>query len=63
MRFRGGFALAGLIAVSLLVPACTSGSTPASTPAPVSLPVPKAGEVTFYLSLPASTARLGQAAA
>ena len=29
----------------------------------MSLPVPKAGEVTFYLSLPASTAGLDQAAA
>jgi subtilase family serine protease len=28
----------------------------------VSLPVPKTGEVTFYLSLPASTAGLDQAA-
>jgi subtilase family serine protease len=48
-----------LAAVSVLAAGCTSG-TP--TP-PVSLPVPKAGEVTFYLSLPTSTAGLDQAAA
>ena len=29
----------------------------------MSLPVPKTGEMTFYLSLPASTAGLDQAAA
>jgi subtilase family serine protease len=43
----------------LLVSGCTSsGPRP-----PVSLPMPKAGEVTFYLSLPSSTAGLGEAAA
>ena len=47
-----------LAAVTVLASGCTSGS-PAPT---VSLPVPTAGEVTFYLSLPASTAALDQAA-
>jgi subtilase family serine protease len=57
---RGGVAVAAaLVVVSLLASACTSSSPRA----PVSLPVPKTGEVTFYLSLPSSTARLGEAAA
>ena len=47
-----------LAAVSVLASGCTSSS---SAP-PVFLPVPKTGEVTFYLSLPASTAGLSQAA-
>ena len=52
-------AVAVLAAVSVLASACSSGS-----PGPVvSLPVPKTGEVTFYLSLPASTAGLSEAAA
>lgn len=45
--------------LSLLVSACGSSSPRAS----VSLPVLKAGEVTFYLSLPSSRAELGEAAA
>ena len=48
-----------LAAVTVLAAGCSSGSTP---PPPVSLPVPKTGEITFYLSLPASTAGLEQAA-
>ena len=52
-------AVAVLAAVSLLASACTSSS--ADTP--VSLPVPKTGDVTFYLSLPNSTTALSEAAA
>jgi subtilase family serine protease len=52
--------VAVLAAVSVLAAGCTS-SSPASPP--VSLPAPKTGEITFYLSLPASTAGLDQAAA
>jgi subtilase family serine protease len=48
-----------LAAVSVLASGCGS-SSPA--PPPVSLPVPQAGDITFYLSLPASTAGLDQAA-
>jgi subtilase family serine protease len=59
MRFRGGCAVATLVVVSLLGSGCTSRSAGA----PVSLPVPKTGEVTFYLSLPGATAGLGQAVA
>jgi subtilase family serine protease len=59
MRFRGRCAVAALVVVSLLVSGCTSRSAPA----PVSLPVAKAGEVTFYLSLPGSTTGLGEAVA
>jgi subtilase family serine protease len=59
MRIRGGCAVAALVVVSLLGSGCTSRSAPA--PAPVSLPVPKTSEVTFYLSLPGSTTGLGQA--
>jgi subtilase family serine protease len=61
-RARSGFAFiaaAVIAAVSVLASGCTS----ASPVAPVSLPVPKAGDVTFYLSLPASTTRLTEAAA
>jgi subtilase family serine protease len=47
-------------AVLVLASGCAS-SRPA--PPPVSLPVPKTGEVTFYLSLPASAAGLDQAVA
>jgi subtilase family serine protease len=50
---------AALVVVSLLASACMS-STPRAR---VSLPVPKTGEVTFYLSLPSSTAGLVDAAA
>lgn len=49
-----------MIVVTLLASAC--GSSSPSAP-PVSLPVPRAGEVTFYLSLPSSTAELAKAAA
>jgi subtilase family serine protease len=49
-----------LAAVSALASGCVS-SSPA--PPPVSLPVPEASDITFYLSLPASTAGLDQAAA
>ena len=52
-------AVAVLAAVPMLVSGCTSGSPGV----PVSLPAPKTGDVTFYLSLPASTARLSQGAA
>jgi subtilase family serine protease len=62
-RMRAYVALATIAvfaAVSVLVSGCASSS---AAPLPVSLPVPKTGEVTFYLSLPASTAGLDQAAA
>jgi subtilase family serine protease len=52
--------IAVLAAVTVLASGCES-SSPA--PPPVSLPAPKTGEVTFYLSLPASTGGLDQAAA
>jgi subtilase family serine protease len=61
-RFRACAVLATatvVAAVAVLASGCTS-SSPA--PAPVSLPVSKTGEITFYLSLPASTAALDQAA-
>ena len=61
-RMRPRVALAG-VAVLAAVPMLASGCTSGSPRAPVSLPVPKTGEVTFYLSLPASTAGLSQAAA
>ena len=51
--------VAALAAVSLLASGCTwSSARP-----PVSLPVPKTGGVTFYLSLPASTTSLSEATA
>jgi subtilase family serine protease len=54
-----------LAAVVLLaaVPALVSGCTSQSVKPPLSLPVPATGQVTFYLSLPASTAELSNAAA
>ena len=52
-------AAAVLAAVSLLA----SGCGPGSPGPPVSLPPPRTGEVTFYLSLPASKASLSAAAA
>ncbi|MDT4973993.1 MAG: kumamolisin [Pseudonocardiales bacterium] len=60
MRLRVVFAAVAVVAtVSVVASACTS---PSAGP-PVSLPVPKTGEVTFYLSLPASTTGLSDAAA
>jgi subtilase family serine protease len=57
---RGGVTVAAaLVVASLLASGCASSSPRA----PVSLPVPKTGEVTFYLSLPSFTAELGEAAA
>jgi len=47
-----------LAVTALLASACGSSSSSAR----VSLPVPKPGEVTFYLSLPSSTTGLGEAA-
>jgi subtilase family serine protease len=61
LRLRAAFAaVADLTGVSVLASGCSS-SSPA--PPPVSPPVPKTGEITFYLSLPASTAALSAAAA
>src|SRR6478735_6678232 len=62
---RGGLAVVALVVVSLLASGCGASNfpAPASSPAPVSLPVPKDGEVTFYLSLPSSTSALFEAAA
>jgi subtilase family serine protease len=50
---------AALVVVTLLTSACGSSGPRAQ----VSLPVPRTGEVTFYLSLPSSRARLAEAAA
>ena len=57
---RGGVAVAATLVV---VPLLASGCASSSPRAPVSLPVPKTGEVTFYLSLPSSRAGLAEAAA
>jgi subtilase family serine protease len=62
MRWTPHVALATaavLAAASVLASGCSSSPAPP----PVSLPVPQAGDITFYLSLPASTAGLDQAAA
>jgi subtilase family serine protease len=64
-RMRAYVALATITvfaAVSVLASGCASSSA-APLPPSVSLPAPKTGKVTFYLSLPASTAGLDQAAA
>ena len=53
-----GRAVIALAVVSVVLVGCSS----TSAPAPVLLPVPKTGEVTFYLSLPSSTTELGKAA-
>jgi subtilase family serine protease len=53
MRLTGAF-----LVVSVLAAGCASGSAPV----PVSLPAPKADQVTFYLSLPSSAAALDAAA-
>ncbi|MCW2522231.1 MAG: hypothetical protein JWO63_566 [Frankiales bacterium] len=55
-----GVALAAAVALAGSV---LSGCTSKAASAPVSLPSPRAGEVTFYLSLPASAAALSDAAA
>jgi subtilase family serine protease len=54
-----GRAVIALALGSLVLVGCDS----TSARAPVSLPVPKAGDVTFYLSLPSSTTELGRTAA
>jgi subtilase family serine protease len=63
MRPGGRSALAALVAVVLLAAACMSGgaSQPQQNPAVV-IPPARAGEVTFYLSLPSSRAALAEAA-
>src|ERR1700754_3024668 len=61
-RTRAYVALA-TVTVFAAVSGLASGCASSPEPTPVSLPVPKAGEVTFYLSLPASTAGLDQTAA
>src|ERR1700730_10247607 len=61
MRPHVTLAAVTVLAGSLLASGCTS-SSPSPAPA-VLLPVPKTGEVTFYLSLPASAAGLSEAAA
>jgi Pro-kumamolisin, activation domain len=48
-----------VVVLWLVVSGCSSGGARAL----VSLPAPKSGEVTFYLSLPGSTSGLGQAVA
>jgi len=58
-RWKRATAGAAVAVVALLA----SGCVPGTARAPVSLPVPKAGDVTFYLSLPSSTSGLGAAAA
>ena len=62
-RVRASVALATMTvfaAVSVLASGCASSS---AAPLPISVPAARTGEVTFYLSLPASTAGLDQAAA
>ena len=57
-RVRVG-ALAGAVALgaaSLLVAGCTPTPAAPAASAPASQPVPKAGDVTFYLSLPTTSA-------
>jgi hypothetical protein len=63
MRLAGRSALAALVAAVLLASACTSGCSrqPQRNPA-VFIPAARSGEVTFYLSLPSSTAALAEAA-
>ena len=63
MRLAGRSALAALVAAVLLASACTSGCSrqPQRNPA-VFIPAARSGEVTFYLSLPSSTAALAGAA-
>jgi subtilase family serine protease len=65
MRHKHARSGSGLIAAAVIaaVSVLASGCTSASPVAPVSLPVPRAGDVTFYLSLPASATRLTEAAA
>src|SRR5215211_6567385 len=58
-RWKRATAGAAVALVALLASACV----PATARAPVSLPVPKTGDVTFYLSLPSSIAGLSTAAA
>jgi subtilase family serine protease len=53
----------GIVTTLAIVPALTVGPVARSVPPPVTLPVPKTGEITFYLSLPSSKAALERAAA
>jgi subtilase family serine protease len=50
--------LSSWLPFSLLAFGCASSARP---PVPVSLPVPRSGQITFYLSLPSSTSALGEA--
>jgi subtilase family serine protease len=59
-RVRVRVTIVGLALLALLAAGCTSGTS--GTPSPLSLPHPRSGIVTFYLSLPGSTTPLAQAA-
>lgn len=66
MRLRGGFAL--LAAVIAVTASCTQVSSSGVTSSgvatpPVFVPAARAGEITFYLSLPASANNLGASVA
>jgi kumamolisin len=61
MRLRGSYAVLAavfLVAVLLHVAGCTSSPAP-----PVSLPAARAGQITFYVSLPSKTTVLSTSAA
>jgi Pro-kumamolisin, activation domain len=63
---RVGGAIAVLVVASMLAFGCPVASSEARAASPeagvpVSLPTPKTGEITFYLSLPSSTAALDKA--
>jgi Pro-kumamolisin, activation domain len=60
-QVRGSGAVIVLVVVSLLASGCTAST--ARPPVPVSLPVPRSGQITFYLSLSCSTSALGEAVA
>lgn len=65
VRLDGRYAVGALVVGALALSACVPSQPPSKpqTPAmPISFPVAKTGEVTFYLSLPSSLTNLVQAA-
>lgn len=51
-----------LVSAVGLITGCSSKAVPPPVPPPVGLSVPETGQITFYLSLPSSTAAVDQAA-
>jgi subtilase family serine protease len=62
-RKAGGSTRVAIVAALFLIAVLTFGPASEAATPPISLPVPKTGDITFYLSLPTATKALEHAAA